>query len=198
MMQNSVAFHGLSATGFCTAHVIDLVPVIFCRTDARLCNTPCLGRFERYRLTGPGKPGTDCRRPRRHRARERDRLQPRRNARAAHGDRAGGVRASGPAHRDRRARRRRGASARRIYPPPSRGSTRNPCLRPPAAAAGLRPRTRSPAARPAGAAAIPPSRSGSSGARPPPPLPPARTAAGRSCSGFHCRIFCRRDLRDRI
>src|SRR5271163_4856796 len=53
MMQNSVAFYRLSATGFCTAHVIDLVPAIFCRTDVRLRNTPCLGRFERYRLTGP-------------------------------------------------------------------------------------------------------------------------------------------------
>jgi hypothetical protein len=53
MMQKSVAFDGLSATGFCTAHVIDLVPASFCRTDVRLRNTPCLGRFERYRLTGP-------------------------------------------------------------------------------------------------------------------------------------------------
>src|SRR5271154_6870461 len=53
MMQNSVAFDRLSATGFCTAHVIDLVPAILCRTDVRLRNTPCLGRFERYRLTGP-------------------------------------------------------------------------------------------------------------------------------------------------
>src|SRR5271170_2359101 len=53
MMQNSVAFDRLSATGFCTAHVIDLVTAIFCRTDVRLRNTPCLGRFERYRLTGP-------------------------------------------------------------------------------------------------------------------------------------------------
>ena len=53
MMQKSVAFDGLSATGFRTAHVIDLVPASFCRTDVRLRNTPCLGRFERYRLTGP-------------------------------------------------------------------------------------------------------------------------------------------------
>jgi hypothetical protein len=55
MMQNPVAFDRLSATGFCTAHVIDLVTAIFCRTDVRLRNTPCLGRFERYRLTGPCK-----------------------------------------------------------------------------------------------------------------------------------------------
>src|SRR5271155_1379024 len=53
MMQNSVAVDGLSATGFCTAHGIDLVSAIFRRTDVRLRNTPCLGRFERYRLTGP-------------------------------------------------------------------------------------------------------------------------------------------------
>jgi hypothetical protein len=52
-MQKSVAFDGLSATGFRTAHVINLVPASFCRTDVRLRNTLCLGRFERYRLTGP-------------------------------------------------------------------------------------------------------------------------------------------------
>jgi hypothetical protein len=55
-MQKSVAFDGLLATGFCTEHVIDLVPASFCRTDVRLRNTPCLGRFERYRLTGPNWP----------------------------------------------------------------------------------------------------------------------------------------------
>jgi hypothetical protein len=39
--------------------VIDLVPVSFCRTDVRLRNTPCLGRFDRYRLTGPSRESLD-------------------------------------------------------------------------------------------------------------------------------------------